>query len=112
MNSSAVSRELASDQLDGDIELRDAAFGAGVRRSDLAVIVVAFAGASAAATIVARGGVLVAPTTFAAVLVANIVTLALGGVAWRCGRPSSNFGTLLLAEGLLVLVSSLSGSPD
>ncbi len=112
MNSSAVSRELAFDQLDGDIELRDAAFGAGVRRSDLAIIVVAFAGASAAAAIVATGGVLVAPTTFAAVLVANIVTLALGGVAWRRGRPSSNFGTLLLAEGLLVLVSSLSGSPD
>ena len=49
---------------------------------------------------------------FAAVLVANIVTLALGGLVWRRGRPSSLFGNLLLAEGVLVFVSSLSGSPN
>jgi signal transduction histidine kinase len=112
MNRSAVSREPGFEQLDGDIELRDAAFGAGVRRSDLAITGVAFAGASAGAAIVATGGVLVAPTTFAAVLVANIATLALGGVAWRRGRSSSSFGNLLLVEGSLVFVSSLAGSPD
>ena len=72
----------------------------------------ACAAAAAAAAIVATGGVVRDPTAFAAVLVANIVTLAVGGLAWRRGRPSSFFGYLLLAEGLLVFVSSLSGSPD
>jgi signal transduction histidine kinase len=110
MNSSAVSRELAFDQLDGDIELRDAAFGAGLRRSDLAVIAVALAGAAAAAAIVATGGVTSDPTTVATVLVANIAALALGGLIWRRGRPASSFGNLLLAEGVLVLISSLAGS--
>jgi signal transduction histidine kinase len=110
MNSSAVSRELAFDQLDGDIELRDAAFGAGVRKSDLAVIAVAVAGASAAAAIVATGGVTTDPTMVATVFVANIAALALGGLIWRRGRPASSFGNLLLAEGVLVLVSSLAGS--
>jgi signal transduction histidine kinase len=110
MNSSAVSRELAFDQLDGDIELRDAAFGAGVRQSDLVVIAVAFAGAFAAAAIVATGGVTTDPTMVATVLVANIAALALGGLIWRRGRPTSSFGNLLLAEGVLVLISSLAGS--
>jgi signal transduction histidine kinase len=101
------------EQFDMDSELHDnPAFGTGLRRSDLGVIVLACAGASAAATIVATGGVLSDPTAFGAVLVANIATLALGGLAWRRGRPSSLFGNLLLAEGLLILVSSLSGSPD
>ena len=109
MNSSAVSRDSAFDQLDGDIERRDAAFGAGVRRSDLVVSAVAFAAASAAAAIVATGGVASDPTTVATVLVANIAALALGGLLWRRGRPTSFFGNLLLAEGLLVFVSSLVG---
>jgi signal transduction histidine kinase len=112
LNRSAVSRGAAFEQLDLDSEQRDSAFGAGLRRSDLAVIALACAGASAAAAIVATGAVLSDPTAFAAVLVANIATLALGGLAWRRGRPSSLFGNLLLAEGLLILVSSLSGSPD
>ena len=112
MSTSAVSRQLAFDQLDGDIELRDAAFGSGVRKSDLYVIAAAFVGAAAAAAIVATGGVTSDPTTVATVLVANIAAVALGGLIWRRGRPSSSFGNLLLAEGVLVLVSSLAGSPN
>jgi signal transduction histidine kinase len=112
LNRSAVSRGPAFEQLDLDSERRDSAFGTGLRRSDLAAIALACAGASAAAAIVATGGVLSDPTAFAAVVVANIATLALGGVAWRRGRPSSLFGNLLLAEGVLVFVSSLAGSPD
>ena len=111
MNSSAVSRELAFHQLDGDIELRDPAFGTAARRFDLAVIAAAFAGACAAAAIVATGDVASDPTAFAAVLVANIGALALGGLVWRHGRPSSPFGNLLLAEGVLVCLSGFSGSP-
>jgi signal transduction histidine kinase len=112
LNRSAVSRAAVLEEPDPDTELRDNAFGTGPRRSDLAVIALACAGAAAAAAIVASGGVLTDPTAFGAVLVSNIATLALGGLAWRRGRPSSLFGYLLLAEGLLVFVSSLSGSPD
>src|SRR5262249_10588126 len=76
----------------------------------LAVIAVAFAGAATAAAIVATGGVATDPTTTAAVLVANIATFAFGGLVWRRGRPSSAFGSLLLAEGVLGFGSSFSGS--
>jgi len=106
---SAVSRG-ALDQLDLGLELRNDAFGTGLRRSDLAVVALACACAAAAAAIVATGGVLTDPTAFGVVLVANIATLALGGLAWRRGRPFSLFGNLLLAEGLLVFASSLAGS--
>jgi signal transduction histidine kinase len=112
MSSSAVSREVAFDQLDGDIGLRDPAFGAGVRKSDLAVMAVSVAAAAAATVILAAGGIASEPTAFAAVVVANIGTLALGGLVWRRGRPSSLFGSLLLAEGALVFLSSLAGSPN
>lgn len=112
LNRSAVSRGVAFDQLDGDIELREPAFGTALQKSDLAVIGVACACAAVGAVIVATGGVANAPTAFAAVVVANITTLALGGVAWRRGRPFSLFGNLLLAEGVLVFISSLSGSHD
>ena len=112
MNRFAVSRGAAFEQLELDLELRDSAFGTRLQKADFAVIALACAAASAAAAIVATGGVVRDPTAFAAVLVANIATLAVGGLAWRRGRPSSLFGYLLLAEGLLVFVSSLSGSPD
>ena len=112
MNRFAVSRGAAFEQLDLDFELRDSIFGTRLQKADLAVIVLACAAASAAAAIVATGGVVGDSNAFAAVLVANIVTLAVGALAWRRGRPSSLFGYLLLAEGLLVFVSSLSGSPD
>lgn len=108
--SSAVSRGVGFEQLELDQELRDSAFGSGLRRSELAVIAVAFAAAGGAAAIVATGGVVSEPSLFAAVLVANITTLAFGGLVWRRGRPSSGFGNLLLAEGVLVFVSSLSGA--
>ena len=110
MNSSAFSRGVALEQLDLETELRDAAFGTSLKKSDLVVIAVAAAGAAAAAAIVATGGVASEPTAFAAVLVANIATFALGGLVWRRGRPASVFGSLLLAQGVLVLVSSLAGS--
>jgi signal transduction histidine kinase len=112
LNRSAVSREFASKQPELDLELRDSAFGTALRRSDFAFIAVAVAGAGLGAAIVSTGGVLIAPTAFATVVVANILTLTLGGLAWRRGRPSSSFGSLLLAEGVLVFVSSFAGSSD
>jgi signal transduction histidine kinase len=112
LNRSAVSRGSAFEQLDLDRELRDSAFGTRLQKADFAVIVLACAAASAAAAISATGGVVRDSNAFAAVLVANIAALTVGGLAWRRGRPSSLFGYLLLAEGLLVFVSSLSGSPD
>jgi signal transduction histidine kinase len=112
LNRSAVSRGSAFEQLDLDHELRDSAFGTRLQKADFAVIVLACAAASAAAAISATGGVVRDSNAFAAVLVANIAALTVGGLAWRRGRPSSLFGYLLLAEGLLVFVSSLSGSPD
>ena len=110
MRSSAVSRGVTPEQLDLETELRDAAFGTALTRSDLAVVAVAAAAAAAGAAIVATGGVASQSTAFAAVLVANIATLALGGLVWRRGRPASAFGTLLLAEGVLIAFSSLAGS--
>ena len=90
--------------------LQESAFGTGLTKSDLAVMAVAFAAAAGAAAIVTTGGVVTEPTAFAAVLVVNIVTLAFGGLVWRHGRPASQFGNLLLAEGAVVFVSSLLGS--
>ena len=110
--SSTASRGVRFDQLELDPELRDSAFGTVPERSDLAVVAISFAAAATAAAIVATGNVVSEPSLFAAVLVANIITLGLGGLVWRRGRPSSLFGNLLLAEGALVAVSSLSGSPS
>jgi signal transduction histidine kinase len=89
---------------------REPAFGTPLRKSDLVVVGVGFAAACAAAAIVATGGVAPDPSAFAAVLVANIVTLVAGGLLWRHGRPSSPFGYLLLAEAVPVFISSFSGS--
>jgi signal transduction histidine kinase len=110
LNRSAVSRGVGLEQRELDLDLRHSAFGTALQRPDLAVIALAFACAGAAAAIVATGGVATEETAFAAVLVANILTLALGGLVWRRGRPTSFFGNLLLAEGVLVFLSSLSGS--
>jgi signal transduction histidine kinase len=112
LNRSAVSQGFALEQPDGDLEVRPSAFGTALQTSDLAIIAVAFAGATAAAAIVATGGVIADPSAFATVLVANVAALALGGLVWRHGRPSSSFGNLLFAEGMLVVLSSLSGSPS
>jgi signal transduction histidine kinase len=111
LNTYAANQEFSVEPLGIDTERQDSAFGTGLTKSDLAVIAVAFAAAAGAAAIVATGGVVTEPTAFAAVLVANIVTLAFGGLVWRRGRPASLFGNLLLAEGVLVFISSLSGSP-
>jgi signal transduction histidine kinase len=100
------------EHLEPDSELRDAAFGASLRRSDVVLITATFAFAFGAAAIVATGGVVSEPSLFAAVLVANIVTLGLGGLIWRRGRPTSLFGNLMLVEGGLIFVSSLSGTPS
>ena len=89
---------------------RDPAFGTPLRAFDLAIAAAAVAGCCAAVLIIATGGVAADPTTFAAVLVANVVTLTIGGLLWRHGRPSSAFGYLLLAESVLTLVSALAGS--
>ncbi|HEY3578109.1 MAG TPA: histidine kinase [Gaiellaceae bacterium] len=112
MNGSAVSRGAGLGQLDLETELREYAFGTALEKSDLVVIAVAFAGAVAAVAVVATGGVTSQTTAFSAVLVTNIAALALGGLVWRRARPSSAFGNLLLAEGALVLVSGLAGSPN
>ena len=111
MSTSAVNHGLDLKSLDVDIGPGDRGVGTPFRKSDLAIGAVALAGACAAAAIVTTGGVARDATAFAAVLVANIGTYALGGLVWRHGRPASAFGNLLLAQSLLVFVSSLLGSP-
>jgi signal transduction histidine kinase len=112
LNRSAVNSGFDLKSLDVDIGPGDRGFGTPFRKSDLAVVAVALAGACAAVAIVATGGVARDATAFTAVLVANIATYALGGLVWRHGRPSSAFGNLLLAQGLLVIFASLAGSPN
>jgi signal transduction histidine kinase len=63
-----------------------------------------------AVVIVSTGGVASNPTAFAAVLAANIATYALAGLLWRHARPSSAFGTLLLGQAALIVLTSLAGS--
>jgi signal transduction histidine kinase len=98
--------------LDDQVGLRDAAFGGGPARSDLVIAGFALIGAGAAATIIITGGVVRPPMLFAATLIANIVTFAVAGLLWRHGRPTSLLGTLLLAEALLLVLSSVAGSPS
>jgi signal transduction histidine kinase len=106
-----VSRGVAFDQLGGDIELRQSAFGGVLQRSDRAILAATLAAICGATVIITTGGVASQPSVFAAVLVANVATYVLGGLLWRHGRPYSAFGTLLLVEGLLQAVASLVGSP-
>jgi signal transduction histidine kinase len=108
--SSAARGEFDFEALDAEIGMRSSEFGKPLRRSDLAFAAVAVVGACAAVVIVSTGGVASNPTAFAAVLAANIVTYALAGLLWRHGRPSSAFGTLLLGETVLVILTSLAGS--
>jgi signal transduction histidine kinase len=107
---SSVGPDRDVQSLDAEIGAREPAFGTPLRKSDLVVAGVGFAVACAALAIVATGGVATDPGAFAAVLVANIVTLVAGGLLWRHGRPSSPFGYLLLAEAIPVFVSSFAGS--
>ena len=107
----AATKIRSAEALDDHVGLPGAAFGGGPARSDLLVTGFAVLGAAAAASIILTGGVAPQPMLVAAVLVANIVILAVAGLLWRHGRPSSALGTLLLAEALLVGLSSLAGSP-
>jgi signal transduction histidine kinase len=108
--SSAVRSELDYEALDAEIGAPRSGFGTPLSRSDLVIAAVALLGACAAVLIVSTGGVASNPTAFAAVLAANIVTYALAGLLWRHGRPSSAFGTLLLGETALMILTSLAGS--
>jgi signal transduction histidine kinase len=108
--SSAVRREFDYEALDAEVGSRNSGFGTPLQRSDIAFAAGAALGACAAVVIVSTGGVASNPTAFAAVLAANIVTYALAGLLWRHARPSSAFGTLLLGQTVLVILTSLSGS--
>jgi signal transduction histidine kinase len=108
--SSAVKREFDHEALDAEMGSRNSGFGTPLRRPDFARAAVAVLGACAAVAIVLTGGVAMNPTAFAAVLAANILALAVGGLVWRHARPASLFGNLLLGEALLLVVASLAGS--
>lgn len=110
MTSSAVGREFDLETLDREFGVREAAFGTQLRTSDFALAAVGLAGACAAVVLVVTGGGATDTSEFAAVLVANIATLVVGGLVWRHGRPFSPFGYLLFAEAALVFVSSFAGS--
>ncbi|MGZ4370988.1 MAG: histidine kinase [Gaiellaceae bacterium] len=110
MIGSAVGPDLDVEAFDVEPGAREPAFGTPLQKSDLVVVGVGLVGVSVAVAIAATGGVATDPAAFAAVLVANIVTLLAGGLLWRHGRPSSPFGYLLLAEAVPVFFSSLAGS--
>jgi signal transduction histidine kinase len=107
---SAVGPSFDLESLEAEMGAREPAFGTPLRKSDLVVVGVGLAAACTAAAIVATGGVATDPSAYAAVLVANIVTLVVGGLLWRHGRPLSPFGYLLLAEAVPVFISSFAGS--
>lgn len=109
MTSQALDNLLDDEQRRGPAGMRGVAFGAAPARSDLLVCLAAAVAVGASVAIVAMGGGTAEPTALTAVLVANIATFALAGLLWRNARPSSSIGTLLLLEGLLIAVSSLTG---
>ena len=106
----AVNEGLPAELFDDQVEHLTVASNGRHALLDVAVGVGTFVAACGATTLVLTGGAATNPTTIAAVLVANMATYALAGVLWRHGRPSSSFGTLLLVEGLLIGLTSLSGS--
>jgi signal transduction histidine kinase len=110
LNSSAVGHDFDLEALDLEGRPRDPAFGTPLRKSDLVAVALGVAGLSIAVALVLTGGVATDTTEFAAVLVANIATLLVGGLLWRHARPSSPFGYLLLGESVLVFLSSFGGS--
>jgi signal transduction histidine kinase len=110
LTSSAVGHDFDFEALDLEGGPRDPSFGTPLRRSDLVAVALGVAGVSIAVALVLTGGVATDTTEFAAVLVANIATLLVGGLLWRHARPSSPFGYLLLGEAVLVFLSSLGGS--
>src|SRR5579862_8266683 len=88
LTSSAVGHDFDFDALDLEGGPRDPSFGTPLRRSDLVAVALGVAGLSIAVAIVVTGGVATDTTEFAAVLVANIATLLVGGLLWRHARPS------------------------
>jgi signal transduction histidine kinase len=106
----AADDTLYAEALDEQVGLRDAAFGGPPGGSDLVIAGLAVAVATGAAVIVGTGGVADQPTALATVLAANVATLAVAGLLWRHGRPSSLLGPLLLLEALFLGLSSLAGS--
>jgi hypothetical protein len=91
---------------------RDPAFGTPLRTFDLAIAAAAVAGCCAAVLIIATGGIAADPTTFAAVLVANVVTLTSGGLVPRSGGRGAgltNISDRLEAVGGTIVVRSTPG---
>jgi signal transduction histidine kinase len=107
---SAVRNEFGLEALDAEPGSYNSAFGTPLRGADLAFAGVAVVGSIAAVVIVSTGGVASNPTAFAAVLAANIVIYALAGLLWRHARPANAFGTLLLVQAMLMILTSLAGS--
>src|ERR1700759_4055289 len=110
LTSSSVGHDRDFAALDLEGGPRDPSFGTPLRRSDLVAVALGVAGLAIAVALVLTGGVATDTTGFAAVLVANIATLLVGGLLWRHARPSSPFGYLLLGESVLVFLSSFAGS--
>jgi signal transduction histidine kinase len=110
LTDSAVGPDLDLEALEIGAGPLEPAFGTPLRKSDLLTGALGVAGAAAAVALVLTGGVATATTQFAAVVVANIATLLVGGLFWRHARPSSPFGYLLLGEAGVVFLSSLAGS--
>ena len=110
MNQLAVSQSIPVQALDDEASVGSPLFGWRLGPSDLAVAGATLVGAGVAAAIVLTGGVATDRTALAAVLVANVAALGVSGQLWRRARPASSFGMLLLAEGALVVVSSLAGA--
>jgi len=108
--SSAVRSELDYEAFGAEMGAQNAGLGTPFGRADFAVAAVALAGVCLAVAVVLTGGVAMNPEAFAAVLAANIATLVVGGFVWRHARPTSSFGILLLAEALLLVFASLTGS--
>lgn len=78
-------------------------------RLALLVALVAAGISAVAATIVLTGGVVEAPTTYAAVIVANVLGFTLAGLMWLRSRPTSPYGRLLLALAVGSALVSLIG---
>jgi signal transduction histidine kinase len=106
----AAKEGLPAEVSDEHVEPLGVSFGEKLTLLDVAVATATAVAACGATAIILTGGVATNPTLFAAVIVANLVTLALAGLLWLHDRPSSSFGTMLLVEALLVALAALAGS--
>jgi signal transduction histidine kinase len=110
VNRAGVEQSPPIEAFDDEVGLDDPAFRSALGRRDVLVVAAALVGASVAVGIVVTGEVAMDHVAFAALLAANILTLALGGLLWLHGRPASAFGYALLGLALLVVLSSFTGS--